>query len=429
MFDWRELEELAGKVTALDSGVGSDRDLFDAAVAVERVRALLDAAEGSVLAELDRRGATDATFGLHTNAWLSRDAGVSRPTATARLRVGQKLDVSLPATRAGLVDGRISWDHAKVMADVANPRIVEAFAEIEAELVELAEGMVFARWAEHVRDIARMLDVDGGYDPSGDIDRNRLHLSRGLDGVSYLKGSLVGLDAEAVRQAIERVAGEIGERFRRDSVATDGEVAVPSGATLRALALVELVRRANTAGDPAKVGPSPEITLIVGAEDVDEHGDIAQAHTPQGVRLQGGQLAALGCNSALFPVVVDSLGVPLDMGRGIRLANSAQRNALAVRDGGCYFPGCDALPDACHSHHIDEWLADLGSTDVAHMVLACPHHHGLAHRTGWHITLHPDGWAVIQTPDGNHIWGQRHGQQRTGPPPTPPKQPPEHSQG
>ncbi|MCC6226265.1 MAG: hypothetical protein IT195_07655, partial [Microthrixaceae bacterium] len=90
MFDWRELEELAGKVAGLDAGVGSDGDLFDAAVAIERVRALLDVAEGGVLAELDRRGATDVTFGLHTNAWLSRDAGISRPTATARLRVGRK---------------------------------------------------------------------------------------------------------------------------------------------------------------------------------------------------------------------------------------------------------------------------------------------------------------------------------------------------
>ena len=425
MFDWRELEELAGKVAGLDAGVGSDRDLFEAAVAIERVRALLDVAEGSVLAELDRRGATDVTFGLHTNAWLSRDAGISRPTATARLRVGQKLDTQLPATRAGLLEGRISWDHARVMADAANPRIVDVFAEVEADLVGMAEGMVFARWADHVRDVARLLDLDGGYDPSGDVDRNRLHLSRGLDGVSYLKGSLVGLDAEAVRQAIERVAGEIGETFRRDSAATDGAVAVPSRATLRALALVELVRRANAAGDPAKVGPSPEISLIVGAEDIDEHGHISEAHTPAGVRLQGGQLTKLGCNSSLFPVIVDSLGIPLDLGREVRLATTPQRRALAVRDGGCYFPGCDAQPDACHAHHIDEWLADLGSTDVAHMVLACPHHHGVAHRTGWHITLHPDGWTVIETPDGNRIWGQRHGQQRTGPPPAPePPSPP-----
>ena len=425
MFDWRDLEELAGKAAGLVVGVGSDRDLFDAALSIERVRALLDAAEGSVLAELDRRGATDQAFGLHANAWLSRDAGISRPTATARLRVGQKLDVSLPVTREGLVEGRISWDHAKVIADAANPRIIDAFAEVEAELVDMAKGMVFARWVDHVRDVARMLDLDGGYDPSEDLDRNRLHLSRGLDGVSFLKGSLVGLDAGAVRQAIEPVAAEIGETFRRDSVATDGEVAVPSKATLRALALVELVRRANAAGDPGKVGPSAEISLIVRAEDIDEHGHISEAHTPAGVRLQGGQLTKLGCNSSLFPVIVDSLGVPLDLGREVRLATTPQRRALAARDGGCYFPGCDAQPDACHAHHIDEWLADLGCTDVAHMVLACPHHHGLAHRTGWHITLHPDGWTVIETPDGNHIWGQRHGQQRTGPPPAPePPSPP-----
>ena len=423
MFDWRGYEEHTAKVAALDPTVGSDSDLCDAAVAIERARVLLDAAQGSVLAELDRRGVTDRDHGLHVNTWLSRAAGISRPTATARLRVGQALATDLPATREALGSGRVSWDHARVMADSINPRITEPFAEIEADLIALAEGMVFARWAEHVRGVARMLDADGGYDPATDPDRNRLHLSRGLDGVSFLKGTLVGLDAEAVHQAIERVAGEIREQCRRDAAeVSDGDLPVPAAATLRAMALIELVRRANAAGDPGHVAPSPEVSLIVNAEHIDDTGDIHEAHTPTGVRLQGGQLARLACNSTLHPIIVDSLGVPLDLGRDVRLATPAQRRALAARDGGCYFPGCDAHPDACHAHHVDEWLRDHGGTNVDRMISACPHHHGLAHRIGWHVELTDDGWAVITTPTGTRIWGQRHGRQHSGdpPPPTPP---------
>jgi hypothetical protein len=39
------------------------------------------------------------------------------------------------------------------------------------------------------------------------------------------------------------------------------------------------------------------------------------------------------CDPVLHALVVDSLGVPLDLGRSVRFANRDQRRAASVRDG------------------------------------------------------------------------------------------------
>ncbi|MEZ5321804.1 MAG: HNH endonuclease signature motif containing protein [Microthrixaceae bacterium] len=117
----------------------------------------------------------------------------------------------------------------------------------------------------------------------------------------------------------------------------------------------------------------------------------------------------------MHPVIVNSLGVPLDMGRQIRLANQAQRRALALRDGGCCFPGCDRPPQHCDAHHIDHWTRDLGRTDVAHMALFCRHHHGVIHRHGSGTTIDTHGRTTITTPHGHTLTGQQHGRLPTDP--------------
>ena len=416
MFDWLGLNETACKVAGLDVGVGSDDDLCTAAVEIERVRGLLDAAQGSVLAELDARGVCDRDHGLRTNTWLARQCGLARGTATARLRVGQTLRAHLPATAARLASGDISWDHARVMADAINPRIEQEFAEIEQSLLDLATGTVFERWRDHVRDVANILDQDGGYDPTDDLERNSLHITPCTDGITYLKATLIGAGAEAAKQCIDRVADELFRQYTSDHAITGGEVAIPNRATLRALAFIEICRRATAAQNAETSSTRPEVTLVINAEDIDEHG-VHAVHSPTGVRLQGGGLCSLTCDMSMFPLVVDSLGVPLDMGREIRTANRAQRRALAVRDGGCIFPGCGAHPEHCDAHHVRHWTRDLGTTDVFSMALLCRHHHGVVHRRGWRIDLDDDGWATITTPGGATLGGQRHGTTRAGPAP------------
>jgi hypothetical protein len=120
------------------------------------------------------------------------------------------------------------------------------------------------------------------------------------------------------------------------------------------------------------------------------------------------------CDPVVYAAVVDSLGLPLDMGRATRVPTAAQRRAIAVRDGGCTFPGCDARVSWTDAHHTRHW-AKGGTTDLALLALTCRRHHRVAHRRGWSLTVDHDGWTHWTTPTGRSFHGQRHGRTRAGP--------------
>jgi hypothetical protein len=93
----------------------------------------------------------------------------------------------------------------------------------------------------------------------------------------------------------------------------------------------------------------------------------------------------LACTQGTVAVVFDEHGHPLDVGREQRLFTARQRVALAERDGGCRWPGCDRPPSWCEAHHIEHWHRDGGRTDVADGLLLCKHHHLLLHDHHWEI--------------------------------------------
>lgn len=92
------------------------------------------------------------------------------------------------------------------------------------------------------------------------------------------------------------------------------------------------------------------------------------------------------CDSGFVPVAVDACGNALDVGREQRLFTSKQRIALAIRDGGCRWRGCDRPASYCEAHHIDEWKRDRGRTDIDRGILLCRYHHMNLHHGGWRIT-------------------------------------------
>lgn len=92
------------------------------------------------------------------------------------------------------------------------------------------------------------------------------------------------------------------------------------------------------------------------------------------------------CESGFVPVTVDACGNPLDVGREQRLFTPKQRIALAIRDGGCRWRGCDRPASYCEAHHIDEWERDNGRTDIDRGILLCRYHHMTLHHGGWRIT-------------------------------------------
>ena len=91
------------------------------------------------------------------------------------------------------------------------------------------------------------------------------------------------------------------------------------------------------------------------------------------------------CDAGVIPVLFDDNGQCLNVGREQRLFTTVQRVALAARDGGCRFPGCDRPASWCEAHHIDQFKRDNGRTDVRDGILLCRHHHMLIHNNHWRI--------------------------------------------
>ena len=67
-------------------------------------------------------------------------------------------------------------------------------------------------------------------------------------------------------------------------------------------------------------------------------------------------LDTLTPDTELAGIIFDRAGRSLWLGRKQRLANAAQRLAVAVRDGGCF--ECGAPMHRCELHHIQEWHRD-----------------------------------------------------------------------
>jgi len=87
----------------------------------------------------------------------------------------------------------------------------------------------------------------------------------------------------------------------------------------------------------------------------------------------------------VVPVVLDSTGI-LAYGQARRTASVGQRYALAARDKGCCFPGCDTPPGWTQVHHIVPWALG-GGTDLNNECLLCGHHHRTFDKHGWQVTM------------------------------------------
>ena len=112
----------------------------------------------------------------------------------------------------------------------------------------------------------------------------------------------------------------------------------------------------------------------------------------------GGLAACL--RTRLAPGMVASVSLPLDVGAVTETIPVHLRRAVAVRDRGCRFPGCDQPVASCQPHHIIP-RAQGGPTCLTNLMLLCTFHHLIAiHRWGWGIVLHPDGTVTATSPDG-----------------------------
>jgi len=379
----------------------SDDELLAGVKAMAAARAAFDAAELHVLGELDRRGVCDREFGSTTATWVAHETRADRQAVRVRVQVAAKLHHPLSDVDEALAAGRISFEHVRAMAVGANPRVAELVAAEQGDWITHAGDRPFAMWRAELVARVELLDQDGPFDPNRDLARNRLAITvSGPDAIA-VRGELVGEHAVSFTQLINSHADRLFRRAVADHVACP-ELVVPRRATLLALALADLVRHGGTVDVDTSHGPAVDMTLVVTADCPD------RLETPGGeLTLMARRFLHLCCDPQITALAMSIGGVPLDLGRTHRFANRAQRRAMARRDGGCVFPGCDASVNWCDAHHIIAY-EDLGETNLDNMALLCRHHHGVTHRNGWTMTTTPDQRFTWTTPAGRTLHSQRH---------------------
>ncbi|MEA9999311.1 DUF222 domain-containing protein [Cryobacterium sp. RTS3] len=106
------------------------------------------------------------------------------------------------------------------------------------------------------------------------------------------------------------------------------------------------------------------------------------------------------CDTGLLAITFDDHGSGVDLGREQRTFSPAQRAALAIRDGGCMWPGCDRPPSWTETHHIQHWKDDTGETNLDGGILLCRADHLRLHNEHWRITRDDRGRYWLTPPPG-----------------------------
>ena len=395
-----------------DSHAGEVWQLDDAALLAEAQVAQQKVAQAhahwlTVLAEVDKRGVSMRVQHMPTASWLA--AGTTHSTRAARAEVlfASRLD-SFTAVRDALAAGEVSVEQAGVICQGLDklPDRLDATQRrgVEEHLVELAADFDPTRLRRLVNHAVDVVAPEVGEEHARkSLDRAEREQARTRylgwktdpdDGSLRFWGKLPAAEGELFTQHLSALANA-----QRVADASMGIDTTRGQALADALALT-IAHHASCQGGPVKGGDHTRVLVTLTLDELRTGLGIGTLVESDG-QLTAGQARRLACTAGIIPVVLDGNSIPLDLGRSQRLFTPAQRVALALRDGGCVFPGCDRPPADCEGHHaVNPWHAG-GNTDIGEGALLCPHHHHLVEPD---LTKHPDqNWKITYDERGKPI--------------------------
>jgi hypothetical protein len=385
----------------VDLAALSDAELTQRLLGLEALRSQLEVAALETGGEWDRRQLWALDGARSGGAWLAARCGTALSTARERLRVGRKLP-RLTAGRAALAAATITYSHLRILAQALRPETEDLMARDEAMLVAQAQELTVEAFAKAVAHWLEHADPDeSARKKRMQREGQSLHVSKTLDGIGVLNGTL---DAEAtsiVSAELHRVADELWRNEHRQADSTSG-VPVVLPAARRAAALVEICRRAASHDAAASPWRTPTPQLMVHVDLNDLASPTGTGSLADGTPVSAEQLRRIGCEASVARLVTRGPSEVLDLGRGARLPSPALRRAVHARDQHCGFPGCTVPPEWCQVHHVIHW-ADGGETVITNLVLVCHHHHHLLHEGGWTATMSPDQKLQVFRPSGTPL--------------------------
>ena len=435
----------ADDLAALTALVGrlASRDLerlTDTAVAEEtlQLQQLSDRLDGVVLrhlAAVDARGAAGAERGVQfgsTASWLRARLRMAATTATSQVRTARALFRGpLPESGTALCAGEITAAHASVLAASTLHLPDQVIRDAEPTLLDSARHLDPHGLRQAVEHLQYTVDPDRADQAAQRrYERRGVWLTITIDRMVAVHGTMTPEAGQTLRTVLDslsrpadrhdtrsggqRTADALHELTRREL--ERGQLPITGGVRPQLSVLVDLQ---SLTGSPGGLGgeigwaaPLPPeavrrlacdatVTRVVVSRqplDACDHCRAGDPHDPTTSGPEGWLGAVL---AKLPPVLGGAPSRPLDVGRATRVVSPAQRQALAVRDGGCVFPGCSRPLSWCEAHHVWHWL-DGGPTDLDNLALMCRAHHRAVHEGGWRLIRGPDGRFTATPPHRRH---------------------------
>ncbi len=356
---------------------------------------LIGAAAHAQAAEGLGRGAHGVLLG---DGHAVRGRTVRREVDRVRVLVG------LPLVGAAVAAGRIGSGQVDAITLAAKGLSADELSLLDSGgLVEAAVSLPVDVFARHVRRVVEEIKGDDGLGDSRDR-RARSSWKHWFDehtGMGHVRGEF---DPERYEAIVGSVEAELTRLANQGEVSKDHRLAADAAFNLL------------TGSSSGHRSGRPHISVVVDWETFRNGShDQSVRETTGGHSLAPESISRLACDAVLQRIVLDPLGVPVNVGRRYRTATDAQWKAVRAIYRSCVWAGCDAPLAWCQLHHVHEWEHG-GRTDLCNLIPLCSRHHHAVHEGGWVIKLDSDDRTVdICCPDGSHYATTR--PDRIGPPP------------
>jgi hypothetical protein len=302
---------------------------------------------------------------------------------------------SLPAVAEQLGRGRIGTEHADTLANATHRldrQQRERLISLDDELARTAAASTPSQFRRFVERVVDQLAANDGIERAL-RQRRAAHLTKGINdetGMYWLRAELDPERGARLFRAIDAESAAVASGCGPDEPIDRGHVA--------AQALVQLATSANRSKRPGKV----ELLALVDVDTLTSGlSEGSTCELSDGTSVPVATMRRLACDAHILPVVLNGDGVALDVGRSRRLATDDQRRALRAMYRTCGIGECDVPFEQCEIHHLDEWDAHQGETNLDRLIPGCSRHHHLAHEGGWQLELAAGTRELtITLPDG-----------------------------
>lgn len=363
----------------------SEAETRSTLTAMTQLQAKLDELEARLAGHADELAAGDGVGATSTAAWWATESRLTRAEAHRKVRLARSL-ATHDLTRAALARGQVVEEQARV--------VMEAVDQLPADLVDQglrdqAEAALLEHAAHHdARGLkrlgARVLECLAPDVAEAHEARVLEREERDAAAACRLAMSEDGHGRFHGRFTLPTVVGTMLQRQVEALIRNqDDETRVQPLPSRRGQAFAQWIERYPVDRLPTSGGTAVTVVVTMTLETL--LGGLAAAGLDTGARISAGEARRLACDAQIIPAVLGGKSEVLDLGRGRRLHNKAQRIALGLRDGGCSTQGCDRPAAWCEAHHEPPWSEGNG-TSVAGGRLLCRRHHRLAHHPGYRTT-------------------------------------------